>query len=58
MGEIANESLIQSVSDVAKNVSVSFSLEGWPAAFAFSSIPAAFVLICAIRALVPVYNDV
>ena len=52
MNEIVSENWSQSVSEVAKNTSLSFSLNGWSAAAALISIPTAVVAIYAIKALV------
>ncbi|MPN04694.1 hypothetical protein SDC9_151939 [bioreactor metagenome] len=43
--------LTQSVPEFAKNSTVTFSLEGWPAAAVLISIPASLVLIYTIKAL-------
>lgn len=40
----------QSVSEVAKHSTLSFSLSGWPAAVTLMSIPASIVLIYGIKA--------
>lgn len=48
--EKANENWSQSVSEVARHSSLSFSLSGWPAAATLISIPASVVLIYAIKA--------
>lgn len=52
MNEIVSENWSQSVSEAAKNTSLSFSLNGWSAAAALISIPTAVVAIYAIKALV------
>ncbi len=51
MNEIVSENWSQSVSEAAKNTSLSFSLNGWPAAVALISIPTAVVAIYAVKAL-------
>ena len=48
MNEMTNENWSKSASEVAKNSSLSFSLDGWPAA-ALISIPTAVVLVYAIK---------
>lgn len=48
--ETANENWSQSVSEVAKHSSLSFSLSGWPVAATLISIPTSVVLIYAIKA--------
>lgn len=47
--ETANENWLQSASEVAKNSSFSFSLNGWPAAVTLISISISVVLIYAIK---------
>lgn len=49
--EIVDENWSQSASELAKHFSLSFSLDGWPAAATLISIsiPASVVLIYAIR---------
>ena len=42
--------LSQSVSEIAKHSSFSFTLTGWPAAATLISIPASFVLVYGIKA--------
>lgn len=42
--------LTQSAPELAKNSTVIFCLEGWPAAAVLISIPASIVLVCAIKA--------
>lgn len=49
MNEMTKDNWSQSASEVAKHSSLSFSLDGWPAA-TLISIPTAVVLICAIKA--------
>jgi len=49
MDEMTVENWSQSASEVARNSSLSFSLEGWPAAVALISIPTAVVLFYAIK---------
>lgn len=49
MNKILNENLLQSVFEVAKNGSLSFSIEGWPAATAVISISIAAVLMYKIK---------
>ena len=41
----------QSASEIAKNSTLSFSLEGWPVAATLISIPVAAVIIYAIKTL-------
>ena len=41
--------LTQSLPELAKNSTVTFCLEGWPAAAVLMSIPASFVLVYAIK---------
>lgn len=47
--EMANKNWSQSVSEIAKHSSLSFSLSGWPAAATLISIPVSFVLVYAIN---------
>ena len=47
---IIDENWSQSVSEIAKHSSLSFSLSGWPAAATLISIPASIVLAYAIKA--------
>lgn len=49
MNERTYENWSQSASEVAKNSSLSISLDGWPAAAALISIPTAVVLVYAIK---------
>ena len=48
--EMVDENWSQSASELAKHFSLSFSLDGWPAAATLISISASVVLIYAIRA--------
>lgn len=48
--ETGLENLTQGTTDLARNSTVSYKLEGWPAAAVLMSFPAAAVLICAIKA--------
>lgn len=50
MNQMVSENWSQSVSEAAKNSSLSFSLNGWPAAAVLISIPTSVVLIYAIKA--------
>lgn len=43
------KNLTQGAPDLAKNSTVHFSLEGWPAAAVLISIPASVVLVYAIK---------
>lgn len=49
MNENTNKDWAQSVSEVAKHSSLSFSLSGWPAAAVLISIPTSAVLIYVIK---------
>lgn len=49
--ELTDENWSQTASEIAKNSSFSFSLEGWPAAVTLISLPIAGVAIYAIRTL-------
>ena len=53
MNEMTTGNWAQSASEVAKNSALTLSLEGWPAAAAIISFPAACVLIYAIKAFAP-----
>lgn len=53
MNEMACEKWSQSASEVAKNSTFTFALEGWPAAVTLTSVPMAIVLIYAIKAFSP-----
>lgn len=53
MNEMECEKWAQSASEVAKNSTFTFVLEGWPAAVTLTSVPMAVVLICAIKAFSP-----
>jgi len=44
--------LTQSLPELTKNSSVTFCLEGWPAAAVLISIPASFVIAYAIKAFI------
>lgn len=48
--ESSFNNLTQGVPELAKNSTVTFYLEGWPAAAVLISIPASFVLVYAIKA--------
>jgi len=50
MNQMVSENWSQSVSEAAKNSSLSFSLNGWAAAAVLISIPTLVVLIYAIKA--------
>ena len=49
---ITNENWSQSVSEIAKHSSLSFSLSGWPAAATLISIPTSIVVAYAIKSFV------
>lgn len=50
MNELVNENWAQSVSEIARNLSFSFKLSGWPAVATLISIPISVVLIYTIKA--------